>query len=110
MGTSQSIFSIPNIFYSLDELYEHLETIVQDYEAFGNSIHTTPTIYQTIKNSQDQSNFKELYQYIVSKNATNPTLEALLTRFKKVELRIEILKNPSSYACNNLSEPLLLTK
>jgi DNA repair ATPase RecN len=110
MGTTQSIFSIPNIFYSLDELYAHLETIVADYEAFGNSLQSTPTIYQTIKNSQHQSDFKELYQYIVSKNATNHTLETLLTRFKKVELRIETLRYPSSYACNNLSEPLLLTK
>lgn len=107
MGALQSAFSVP-MTNSIEDLYSQLEIIVASYEKFNKSVQAKPNAVQTMQNMSYKSQFKEIYKQIIRQNSTSKRADELLTRYKKVELRLDVLLYPETY--NYLKEPLLPSK
>lgn len=80
-----------------ESLLQKLQDIVQEYEAFNSTIYDELSIIQNFQNNVFHRRFKDTYNYLIKETAIHPKAEALLTRFRKVELRINKLIAPSVY-------------
>lgn len=98
------ILSIPAS-NSLDDLLNRLESIVIQLETWDKSIISKPTLMQQTNFETYKSEFKAIFKSVVTISPTNSRANDLLTRFKRVELRINVLMQPGIY--EYLSEPLI---
>jgi len=80
-----------------ESLLQKLEDIVEEYEAFNSTIYDELSTMQNFQNNAFHRRFKDTYKYLIKETAIHPKADALLTRFRKVELRINKILAPSAY-------------
>jgi hypothetical protein len=74
-----------------------LETIVLEIERITQHITKAPTPSEWTEISRCMIAFKRIYGKIVADNPTHSRADELLTRYKRVELRMNQLSSPEVY-------------
>ena len=105
MGIVSSIFDIPDTPRQREDYKRYLDKTVTTMEAFVNSVKKKPSFSQQQYFLSSESEFKSVYKELVKHGSTDRELDAIMTRFGRVQNIWNHLIRPETY--EPLKEPLL---
>ena len=105
MGIVSSLFHVPPSPKEYDEYKKFLKERVTALEFFVNTIKKKPSYSQQQYYASEEQEFKHVYKMLVEHKSTDSELDAIMTRFGRMQQTWNRLVRPESY--EPLKEPLL---